>query len=405
MLHAAAYLALVVCPMSDEELAAAFDRLSADPDSQLVLRSGKSYPRPKMTTPKAPAEASSAAERPIKLLPVTSPVKPFTGTDPTYTALEFFRQVEDACVTSQVTEPGEKISFARSQLAPNSRAAIYMSATTFRKAQDERDYERFKSCFLETFGEDKAQSLVKVTNAMAEKMATNIGSHDYFDSQLLASEFATHDMRVLRGSGWIKDEVIAAADLDRFLHFHYYILLLHARHRKASLSLSYPPKEELHEFIIKLKTKVEEHDGLMNLPASTVGAIPRKQTGKPAAPAAASPRGQSRSDMFCDHCKRTGHTIARCYARIKADKKSKAAVPAAGASPPKSAAVSAKPTSSASRGASKYCHFHQASSHNTEDCHYLKTLQARRETWKPRSSTPAAQPSGEAQPAPPPAPT
>ena len=47
-----------------------------------------------------------------------------------------------------------------------------------------------------------------------------------------------------------------------FLEFFMYIILVKGKCRRSSLSLTYKPTDELHNFAIKVKFKLREMDGL-----------------------------------------------------------------------------------------------------------------------------------------------
>ncbi len=68
---------------------------------------------------------------PIKILPTTASVRPFSGADLDYSAREFIGQCEAVMRNASVTEPGDKIAFVKSNLQPGSMACKLIQSSMF----------------------------------------------------------------------------------------------------------------------------------------------------------------------------------------------------------------------------------------------------------------------------------
>ena len=163
---------------------------SCDSDDDLRrLRSGSRHPRvpppsnivsaPSLVYPSSmsqnnPAPGSSGVSNTpasqhtnlIKVQPTVAEVRAFSGRDSEYSAREYIAQCEDVA-NSYVTDNADKIFFLRSRLQPGSRAAQLMRASAFTELLENKDCELFKTSFLEAFGSNIKNSLVKgVSNGM-----------------------------------------------------------------------------------------------------------------------------------------------------------------------------------------------------------------------------------------------
>jgi len=124
---------------------------------------------------------------PIKLLPTSASIREFSGTEPGFSAREYINLCEDVMGNSCVTEPGDKISFVRSRLQPGSRASNLMQASSFTKPLENKDYQSFRTNFLETFGDNAQQNLVKGVNFAVEKLLAEATTKDIFEGQVDAN--------------------------------------------------------------------------------------------------------------------------------------------------------------------------------------------------------------------------
>ena len=271
------------------------DSSSSDSDDLRHLRSGSRHPRvpppssivstPSLVNPSSmsennPAPGSSGVStipashhtNPIKVLPTVAEVRAFSGTDSEYSAREYIAQCEDVMANSYVTDSADKISFLQSRLQLGSRAAQLMHASAFTEPLENKDYELFKTNFLEAFASNLRHSLVKgVSNAM-QTFLENAASLDNLEAQVEANQISVDFTHYLRNNGWVNGDNISLKNHQRFMEFIFYIGLLKEKYRRNTLSLEYKPTERLHEFSMRLKTKIEEKGGEDRMTASSAAA-------------------------------------------------------------------------------------------------------------------------------------
>lgn len=72
-----------------------------------------------------------------------------------------------------------------------------MQSYTFQSAYDDKDYDRFKCCFLQTFVGDESLNLVQVTNSSADSIAARGNSRDIFAPEVEVSLTTDQYMRAL----------------------------------------------------------------------------------------------------------------------------------------------------------------------------------------------------------------
>ena len=128
-----------------------------------VLRSGTTYPKVNTNMTTKPATQSPAPQSPtyLRLLPNTSKVKAFTGTDPSHRVGVFVKDVENLIQSTHVTDDNEKIAFFRSQVEPSSFAHTLLDSCTLSVPAEKGDYEEFKKIFIETFEDVSGDNIVK----------------------------------------------------------------------------------------------------------------------------------------------------------------------------------------------------------------------------------------------------
>ena len=163
---------------------------------------------------------------PIKVLPTVAEVRAFSGTDSEYSAGEYIAQCEDVMTNSYVTDSVDKISFLRSRLQPGSRAAQLMRASAFTEPLENKDYELFKTNFLEAFGSNLKHSLVKgVSNGM-QTFLENAASLDYLEAQVEANKISADFIYYLRNNGWVNGDNISLKKHQKLRELIFYIGLL-----------------------------------------------------------------------------------------------------------------------------------------------------------------------------------
>ena len=97
----------------------------------------------------------------FKLLPTSVSIRKFSGSELGYIVRDCISLCEDVMKYSVISDGDDQISFVRVRLQPASRASHIMEANSFTRLQETKDYPTFRSNFLETFGENAAQSSVK----------------------------------------------------------------------------------------------------------------------------------------------------------------------------------------------------------------------------------------------------
>ena len=90
------------------------------------------------------------------------------------------------------------------------------------------------------------------------------------------------------------------------------------KYRRNTLSLEYKPTEKLHEFSMRLKTKVKEMGGEDRMAALGVAAV-QEASGAQTVPSAdplasyGEVAAADKPKVLCSYCHREGHSTSRCY--------------------------------------------------------------------------------------------
>jgi len=335
---------------------------------------------------------------PIKLLPTSASIREFSGTEPGFSAREYINLCEDVMGNSCVTEPGDKISFVRSRLQPGSRASNLMQASSFTKPLENKDYQSFRNNFLETFGDNAQQNLVKGVNFAVEKLLAEATTKDIFEGQVDANRISADFMKYLEDNGWTQGDTMTTSNVCKFLEFFMYMFLIKGTCRRNTLSLEFPPTTELHRFVLRLKTKLEEKDGGPRMAASAVAVTHSQEGDAPNTSSYAAVTASGKPTYICSYCQRSGHTISRCFERIKEQRmaqRQKSSSASASAAPSSSPSFQRKdrnrnegtahlrktyrstyvavpertsPSPRSATGGSPYCVIHKSTSHATNDC-------------------------------------
>lgn len=236
----------------------------------------------------------------------------FSGTEDDYTARDFILQCEDVMNYSFVSDPGDKISFVRSRLQPGSRASALMQASAFTVPQERRDYAAFRSHFLETFGDDVKHSLVKGVNLCVDTLRTNAGTKGLIQGQVDAYRLSTDLIKCLKEGGWTDGENMSLDNTLKFLEFLIYMIVLKDQYRKSSLSLEFGPDDKLHDFVLKLKTKIEEEEGAA---CPAVAGVRQENANSNASASSVVASTTGKPKFKCSYCQRDGHTVYYCKMR------------------------------------------------------------------------------------------
>ncbi|KAG0726279.1 hypothetical protein GWK47_036944 [Chionoecetes opilio] len=278
-----------------------------------------------------------------------------------------------------------------------SRASHLMQASAFTKPQQNKDYQAFRSNFLETFGEHEKHSLVKGVNLAVELLHGGAASKDLFDGQVDANRISADFVKYLKDNGWTHGDTMQLPDVCKFLEFFVYMILLKGKCRRNSWSLNYTPAEELHDFVLKLKTKVEEKNGDVRMTASSV-AVTSLTIGEEAPDSSyAAVTASGKPTLTCTYCQREGHTTNKYFIRVRDQREAKKKNNYRDASGPLNAQFTnrnfyqdetapprrqTRPTNttihkphfsspSGATGNSPYCSIHDSTTHYTDDCFTL----------------------------------
>ncbi len=348
----------------------------------------KTQPPATMAGDDAPAgdPAPQAPLPPMKVLPQTYKVTPFSSSDPSYHALDFLTQCEDAFELVLALDPKDKINFVRQQLECNSRAFNMQKSLDFQSAHDQGDYDKFRTLFLITFGDARVENVVKVPSSSVEEILKGQASHAVYDAQIPAGKITEDAIRVLKSGDWSDGASITFDKLTTFLYLFHYMIFLKSHVWLATLSLTYKPTESPHTFCDKLNTKLIERQGVLG--TSTVAATSSAVKASPAA--AASSQGKTSAvPQLCTYCNKTGHLYARCYQRLNALKCKKASDSRSSPSAPAATCVpaSAPPAPRSAQAVTKMCEIHGPSTHSTAECH---TIQHAKANFLERRATPPA---------------
>ena len=158
------------------------------------------------------------------------------------------------------------------------------------------------------------------------------------------------------------------------------------------MSLEYKPTERLHEFSMKLKTKIEKggEDRMAALRVAAAQAVPEAQTVAAAdlLCSYAEVAAAGKPKVLCSYCHRQGHSAYKCYKKRR-DKRQ--GIATGGQASPhykphkdlphtrESAASRQTPgtvRSDADKSTNAYCLIHECWGHSTEDCHRVVKLKA-----------------------------
>ena len=357
--------------------------------------------------PSTPPPQSNMAQQTIKVLPTECSITEFAGTDSNYSARDFISRCEDVMRNSGITDPGDKISFVRSRLRPASEPHNLMQSSAFTDPTEKHEYNVFRTNFLETFGDYAKKSLVKSVSAVCERVAKEVCAKDELNAQIIAGRSVRDVISMLEDDGYFTADSMSKSNVRSFIEFFIYMLVLQDKKRRTALSLEFKLQDRLHDFVNKLKTKLEEQGNRAQSAVSNIAAAHSTSTeaGK-AADKTHHATGDVSQILTCHYCQRPGHTANRCYAksrdRRREKKQTAASASPAGARASATGAIPKTPQTSASRTLAasasntpktpKYCHLHDSRSHSRDEC--AKVIQLRQEMIAARASNTA--PSGEA---------
>lgn len=340
---------------------------------------------------------------PIRVVPSDAGVREFTYEDDDYTARDFIELCENVMTHVGTTGDVDKIAFVRARVKQGSEASKNMRVSAIITPTESGDYETFKKHFLRVFGENVEYKLPKGVHLAVERILEGVNSMGITTAQRDAHKVSADLTRYLQNNKWGTNTDLSWKRFTQFLEFFTYMLLLQGKYRKGAQELKYAPGEILLDFADRLKAKKDEAQGESSLIAPVVEAsrvtpgIAALSLEHTSSTGTAAPK----LAVVCSHCRKTGHTEKRCYARKHELKKTQRQGGAGGGHgsgspqqpsyperkqsqgdftrrpPQRSYAKSARPQSPRERGSSganAYCIVHEAYGHPTADCYTLERV-------------------------------
>ncbi len=298
---------------------------SADSDTTL-LRSGKTFPKvgasmtskPATGSPSTASTSGTQSHTYLRLLPNTSKVKPFTGTDTSHSVRNFVKDVENVIESTHVTDGKEKVAFFRSQVEPSSFAHTLLDSCTLTVPAEDGDYETFKKVFIETFDEVSGDNIVKGLHHVTQQFQSSAAAFNRLESLVTATKLSEELEKLLVNGGWFDGDNLKKPYLRKFLQLFTYIQGLQANERSCLLTLDFDPaKDDLHTFSQRIKTKMEEQDIKASRTISKIGALSLSAISKeeqPSTVGAVTPSTSTSSSVTgkCFNCGGEGHFANAC---------------------------------------------------------------------------------------------
>ena len=364
--------------------------------------------------------SSSVVQAPIKVLHTPSVVREFSNEDPDFPASEFIGLCEDVMQNSSITDPVDKIAFVRSNVKPGSPASRLMQANVMKQPLLRKDYDEFRMNFLDVFGDDTQNNLVKGVDASLDRCLAGVGSQSESNA-LYGSTKVSEDMRrYLKSGGWVQNDQMSLDQVVKTYEFFTYMMLLETKKRKASLGLTFSPTDQVHEFASKLRTKLKEKQGEARLTSSVAASqvtsgVAALESSTPSYAAATS---ASQPTVTCTYCFKEGHTSYKCPKR-KRDRRKVGGSSEASASPsfspkshrdnrpskddgtrrpaPRGQGDATRKQNTGAQSAPPrdvYCQIHDSNTHSINDCYSVARM--RKEVQDYRNHRQGGSSSGEA---------
>ena len=352
------------------------------------LRSGKKINKKMSTEASAPSGSSGAAQeaapkQSLKLVQTPNLLKKYNGKDTNYSAKQFIESCEHSMRYAGVTSGDERISYVLAHIEPSSEVYQHINNFSFAKVIREDDYEGFKVRFLDLFYHRGGASSVKRINTLVNKIAVNINQHSLHPSLPVTTELSNLALDLLEENGWFEGDKISKDRLyDYFTLFHC-LLVLKPSQRNVALSVDFKPKDDMHDFICKLDTKISEKEQEPINQMKTVSAVSQSVSSTKEKPVGRVSNTTPQDPRMCFNCRQVGHIAVKCP--TKPQDRGKSANPKyyqnSGYKP-----VNRSGPPKEHRTQNKYCCFHESDTHNTEECRWI--LQNKRKPFrKPDAGT------------------
>ena len=250
---------------------------------------------------------------PIKVLPMTAAIPKFSNEDTSYSARDFICLCEDVMRTSSITDPVEKMSFVRLNVKEGSDVARLMQANVLSEPMIDRDYQLFRANFLDLFGDDTQDSMVKGVSAIVDRLISVVGTGNASSALGHSTRISEDMVNYLRDNGWAPNGVMTLEQVRKSYELFSYMAALQFPIRQKSLALTFEPTDKVHKFAFKLMSKLKETEEEREdspLVATTLAGIET-----PPNRAYACSASNVRKEPVCSYCKQTGHRAHRCYVR------------------------------------------------------------------------------------------
>ncbi|XP_076061219.1 uncharacterized protein LOC143037001 [Oratosquilla oratoria] len=326
-------------------------------------------------------------------------IQTFDGNDSSYTASLFIRMCEDAIISSNITTDKERISFIRSQITPNSLASEMLSASCLNPIELNHDYNKFKTNFLQLYGDTGREEGFQWCFKLAEQLTVSHGTLNFMRSQAKSSTFVTEAIASLKQLQWIENDNISVARFQLVLEYLLFMLFLTPHERRIASSLDYTKDETLLHYATRLSKKLKEMPRLATLAqvvhnqqSSEVHSLPSPPSSNMFSTHSQSISSSEDSIMSCAYCHKQGHTYNRCFLRKRHERQSTKFSPLDShrPSPPQMQHNSRKPRNSytplshlpqdlsqmSPQHLPKDCLVHGSCGHTSEQCFRIKKLRA-----------------------------
>ncbi len=166
-----------------------------------------------------PSPSISTMATPIKILPTTASVRPYSGAESDYSAREFIGQCEAVMRNASVTEPGDKIAFVKCNLQPGSMACKLMQSSMFWVPMENNDYKTPVARFYATFDGMGETNIVRGVTHLVDSIHKNSNSRNIFAAQIDARRFATDVTRYIKDAGWSTSDSLTFKEFEKFTEF------------------------------------------------------------------------------------------------------------------------------------------------------------------------------------------
>ena len=260
----------------------------------------------------------------LKILPIESSVRSFTGEEDGYSAHIFINACEDVMRLSDISLSAEKISFIRAHVKPDSRAHFLLNSVALSHRRIGDDFNTFKNYFFRIFNGGLTTSLIKQLNNVVETVKVKLGSQELWEASIPANIFTENCLRTLKENGWLSDnqQNLPVENFLKFLELFFYLLNAKDKVRRATLPLVFSPRDRLEVLISNVENSLAERGE--DTGQATASQIPNGSisynTGQTSFAAVV-----AKEVIVCKYCGQVGHVETSCL-KCKQDMRSTSSV-------------------------------------------------------------------------------